>query len=370
VGKLRNQIIRLALAALMMAALAPTTVMASAGELTSRSVTMSDSGGGAASTYTATFTLATSGQTLGSIKLEICDSPLSTGSCVNTGNSFNATFAGATFGSVTCAACNGGAWSLGGASGNSAYVTHTAAAVTGTPTVTVVLNGVTNPSAANVEFYVRISTYSDTTATTPAYPGTDFGGVALATTQPLTITGVMPESLVFCVGITVNSSCTTITGNTVDLGTFSPSSTNTGTSQMAVSTNAGSGYVITINGSTLMSGATPIPAMGTQTLNSAGCVVSCTSTIGTSQFGSNVVANTTPSVGVGVTPTGSGYNGAGFGGYNTADSFRFFSGDTVASSLQVSNGQTFTNSYMVNVAGSQAAGLYTTTMTYICTATF
>ncbi len=355
--------------ALLAYALLPSWALA-AGQITARSVTLANSAGGAVTTYSATFTLATSGQTLGSVKFEICDSPLSSASCVNTGNSSNATFTGAGLGSVTCAACNGGGWTVGSASGNTLYITHTAAAVTGTPTMTVVLNNVTNPSANNKEFYVRVSTYSDTAATTPAYPGTDFGGVALDTAQQITISGTMPESLVFCVGVTVTSDCSTVTGSAVNLGTFSPAATNTGTSQMAASTNAGSGYAITINGTVPTSGANPIAAMGTQSANSSGCVVSCTSTQGVSQFGTNVVANTSPTVGAGVTPTGAGYGGAGSGGYSTANAFRFFSGDTVASSPGVSNGQTFENSYLVNVPGSQAAGLYTSTMTYICTATF
>jgi hypothetical protein len=367
---MKKTVSKIAMALLTIFTLMPLTAQASSGELEPRAVTLSNSAGSQTSTYTATFTLATSGQTLGSIKLEICDSPLSTDACVNTGNSSGATFTGASLGSVTCAACNGGGWSLGSASGNSAYVTHSAAAVTNTPAVTIVMNGVTNPTAANKEFYVRISTYSDTAVSVPAYPGTDYGAEAVSTSQPLTITGQMPESLVFCVGVTVNSTCSSVTGSSVNLGTFSPSSTNTGTSQMAASTNAGSGYVITINGTVPMSGANPIAAMGTQTLNSSGCAVSCTSATGVPQFGTNVVANTSPAVGAGVTPTGAGYGGAGSGGYNTQNSFRFFTGDTVAGASGVSNAQVFENSYIVNVPGSQAAGQYTTTMTYICTANF
>jgi hypothetical protein len=180
----------------------------------------------------------------------------------------------------------------------------------------------------------------------------------------------MPESLVFCVG-TSGTNCTNITGTTVNLGTFSPSATNTGTSLMDASTNAASGYAITINGTTLTSGANTITAMGTQSANSAGCSPSCTSASGSSQFGTNVRANTTPAVGADVSPAQGGtFGGAGSGGYNTVNSFRFFTGDTVASSAGVSDSQLFTNSYMVNVPGSQAAGLYTATFTYICTATF
>jgi hypothetical protein len=153
----------------------------------------------------------------------------------------------------------------------------------------------------------------------------------------------------------------------VNLGTFSPVATNSGTSVMQASTNAGFGYVITLIGTTLTSGANTIPAMGTQSLNSTGCAVSCTSATGTSLFGSNVRDNATPNVGTNVTGTGTA---TGFGGYNTVDAFRFFSGDTVASVGGVTKANTFTNSYIVNVGGDQAAGVYTATMTYICTATF
>jgi hypothetical protein len=250
-------------------------------------------------------------------------------------------------------------------------VTHSAAAVTATPTVTIILNNVTNPNANNKQFYVRISTYSATNTSAPSYPGTDYGAVAEATTQPITVSGVMPESLVFCVGTTWNTSCNDISGSSVDLGTFSPVATNKGSSVMSASTNAASGYVITINGTAMTSGANTIPSMGTQALNSSGCVVSCTSATGTSQFGSNVRANNIISAGgaFGSDVTGTG-TGVGVGGYNITNTFRFFTGDTVASVGAPSNSNLFTSSYIVNVGGSQAAGLYTSTMTYICTATF
>jgi hypothetical protein len=354
----------------------PGFAQAASGQLTNRSVTLTNSAGATApqtATYTATFTLATAGQTLGSIKLEICDSPLSSVACVNSGNSNGATFTGAGFGSVNCSvsACNGGSWSLGSASGNSAYVTHASAAVTGTPTVTVAINTVTNPNANNKQFYVRISTYSAADTSAPAYPGTDYGAVAVSTAQQVTVSGTMPESLVFCVGTVWTSSCSDISGSAVDLGTFSPTATNKGTSVMSASTNAGTGYAITVNGTTMTSGAATIPAMGTQSLNSAACAPSCTSTTGTSQYGSNIRANNIASAGgaFGADVSGTG-TAAGVGGYNTTNVFRFFSGDTVAAVGGPTNNNLFTNSYIVNVGGSQAAGLYTSTMTYICTATF
>jgi hypothetical protein len=42
----------------------------------------------------------------------------------------------------------------------------------------------------------------------------------------------------------------------------------------------------------------------------------------------------------------------------------------VASAALPTNANTFTSSYIVNIGGAQAAGVYTATMTYICTASF
>lgn len=333
-------------------------------QLTNRSATIGSSAASASTTYTIGFTLSAS-QTLGSIKFELCDSPAYTVSCAGTGNSSGASLGSATLGSMSL----GSGWSIGSqtgasASGTSLVLTHTAASLSGAATV--VLNGVVNPSAANKEYYLRVSTYTDTAASSPAYPGTDFGAIALDTANQITVSGTMPESLVFCVG-TSGTDCTNITGSSVDLGTFSPVATSTGSSVMSASTNASSGYVITINGTVPTSGSNTIPAMGTQSANSAGCSPSCTSTTGTSQFGTNVVANTSPSVGSAVSGSGTA---TGFGGYNTQNSFRFFTGDTVASVGGVTQANLFKNSYMVNVGGDQAAGVYTATLTYICTATF
>jgi len=226
----------------------------------------------------------------------------------------------------------------------------------------VTFQNVRNPSAANTQFYARMTTYSDSAGSAEV----DFGGVAVGTANQISVTGTMPESLIFCVG-TSGTDCSNITGSSVALGVFSPLATNTGTSLMSASTNAGFGYNITITGTTLTSGANNIPAMGTQSLNSAGCAPSCSSTVGTSQFGSNVRANAAPGIGADVSGTGSA---TGFGGYNTVNSFRYFNGDTVASSAGITKSNLFTNSYIVNVGGDQAAGVYSATMTYICTATF
>jgi hypothetical protein len=186
----------------------------------------------------------------------------------------------------------------------------------------------------------------------------------------------MPESLVFCTGHTVSTSggipdCSTATTGAISFNQlFSPTDTATATSQMAASTNAGSGYSVSVNGLTLTSGLNTITAMAGST----------TGIRGTSQFGLNLKANTTstsnPAIGAEVAPAanGSNYRGEALSGYSSVDNFKFATGDSIAdsgfSSLSGSDAQIFTISYMVNVNGAQAAGTYTTTLTYICTPTF
>jgi hypothetical protein len=187
----------------------------------------------------------------------------------------------------------------------------------------------------------------------------------------------MPESLVFCTGGTVSTNagvpdCSTVTTGSIQFTQlFSPTYAATTTSQMAASTNAGSGYSITVGGPTLTSGSNTITAMS-----------NTTSVHGVSQFGMNLVANTTttssPAVGADITPSSNGTNlrGEPVSPYDTADTFNFATSSTIVAdsafggSAGGTDAQIFTVSYIVNVPGSQPAGTYTTTLTYICTATF
>jgi len=56
--------------------------------------------------------------------------------------------------------------------------------------------------------------------------------------------------------------------------------------------------------------------------------------------------------------------------YNNGALYRFNTGDPVAGAAVPTNANTYTSNYIVNIGGSQAAGVYTATMTYICTASF
>lgn len=220
--------------------------------------------------------------------------------------------------------------------------------------------GITNPSFSNVSFFVRIYTYSSSDGTGPEV---DEGGAVASLNSALNVEGVTPETLSFCIG-TVGNSCADVGGQLLGFGDFLPTRTATASTIMFAATNAPGGYSITMFGNTMASGANTIPAMGAQTQNSPS---NDSSKIGSSQFGTNLAANTAPSVGANV--AGSGIATA-VGGYGTPNRFRFFSGDTIASSNQPSDINRFTNSYIVNIAASQPIGFYTGTLSYVCTGNF
>ncbi len=254
------------------------------------------------------------------------------------------------------------------------YLTRSAAAIGSNVASTYRLDTVTNPTTTNESFFVRISTYASTDTTGGSG---DTGTVTASTATQIVLTGTMPESIIFCTGETVSTTsgipdCSTATAGNISFNQlFSPTDTATASSQMAASTNGLSGYAITLSGPTLTSGSYTIPAMGTSTVG----------VVGTGQFGVNLRANTTttstPAVGTDVAPAANGtnYKGQAATGYSTVDQFKFVAaGDTVANSANGGAGPTdaqiFTASYIVNVSGSQTAGTYTTTLTYVCTATF
>lgn len=328
---------------------------ASAAQLTSRSVTLSSSeASGANTAYTFNFT-PDSATTIQSINIDFCTT--ASDPCDPTGPTgvpAGLDTTGAAISGTPSGLGSGGTWT--GSFATNGQVRITNAGNTGSPSAaTVEFNGITNPSATNTTFYMRITTYSDDAYTTEI----DNGTVATSTANQINISADVDETLTFCTGTSgiTTSSCAGATGTSVDLGALSTSSTGTGTSQIGAATNAGSGYAVTVDGATLTSGANTITAMATAT----------TSSQGSEQFGMNLVANTTPSVGQ--NPDGAGSATAATG-YDTADNFKFTSGDTVASNAGADDFRRFTVSYIGNIANATEPGTYSTTLTYVCTATF
>jgi hypothetical protein len=324
----------------------------SAALITNRTLTLSSSSpdaGAATTTYTLTFTLP-SNTVLQSFDVELCTT--ASGACTTpTGFSSSSS----TISQPTNLGDASG-WTVSTADSGKLALSKTGNAAAPTGSQTVVFNNVQNPTTANSTFFGRMTSYSDDSYTTAV----DTGVVAASTSQQISLTGTVDETLVFCTG-TSGTGCGDIAGSSVDFGTFSSASTNTGTSLFGVSTNGVTGYSVTINGSTLTcttcSGSPTIAALASQTA----------STTDTAQFGVNLKDNATPNVGAEVTGTGSGIATANYG---TVDQFRFVSGDSVAATASATNSNFFTVSYIVNIPGAQPAGIYTSTMTFIATATF
>jgi hypothetical protein len=262
---------------------------------------------------------------------------------------------------------------------NTVVIDRTVSSISINTVVSYTLGSVINPSTANQTFYVRITTTDNQNG---GGATVDQGTVAASTATAIQLTGYMPESLVFCTGGAVslngggNPDCSTSTSGSLDFGDFSPTSTSSVISQMAASTNADFGYAITYTGATLTSGSNTITPMSAAT----------TSSIGTSQFGLDLVTNDGTAYANAPNVTNSDdvnpVSGAATlqakvtASYATAGTFKFTtSGDTVANSdFDGSSGpsdiQRYTVSYIVNVNGAQPVGTYTTTVTYICTATY
>lgn len=370
------------------------------GQITSRSLTLQANGlnggsaPGVAVNHLFTFTLPTAGN-VGSVKFEYCTTAADVGAqTCQAPTAMNAT--GATLGSAT--GING--MSIASTTNNSVVLKHGAAPISigADTTAAFQLMNVVNPQAKkadaitdepNYTFFVRISSYVSLDGTGSPI---DKGTVTASTAAPIYLSGTMPESLIFCTGATVpfkldsGGNPTTIpdcanatSGNIKFNQLFDPTTTATSTSQMAASTNAGNGYAITVNGTTLMSGTTnSIAAMGATAFPIAGA----------SQFGMNLKANDTTyfaaATGAEITPasvdsTSASLRGEAFTGYNTVNKFKFNSGDVVADSgytaggpgtTIATDGQIYTVTYIANVPGSQPAGDYSTTLTYICTPTY
>lgn len=362
-------------------------LQASAAQITARSLTLqagtTDGGSkpGGVVNHLFSFTVP-AGSTVGSIRFQYCETAADVGAatCV--------TPTGLTTTSATLGSESGlTGFSMVNTTNGAPYLTRTAAAVGGSAVpATYQIRTVTNPSYGptvpdtNKTFFVRIATFSSTNATGSPI---DSGTVAASTAEPIILSGTMPESLVFCTGATVSVNvssvpdCSTATSGTIAFNQlFSPTDTATSSSQMAASTNAGAGYAISVNGPTLTSGSNTIAGMG----SAGGSGTAVPGVRGVAQFGLNLKANTvltsTTPIGAEVAPvaTGTNYRGQAAPGYDTVDNFKFVSGETVANSYNGSPGATdaqiYTVSYIANVPGSQAAGTYTSTLTYICTPTF
>jgi len=304
---------------------------AGAAQLTTRSVKIGNS---AALTTTYNFTFTTvSSTTIKGVTLQPCTT--ASGACTMP-SGFSAT--GTTL-SSSSGLSSGGTWIVDATDSTQLKANNTGSTSSTPGVATLNFSGVTNPTGAPAVFYMRITTWGTITYTGQI----DAGTVATATTGNVTVSAYVDESLTF----TVTNTAVTMTP------TLGSAATGTGTSNLAIATN-GTGYSIGYTGSTLASGAN----------NIANMAVKATSTMGSAQFGMNLMLNTTPAVGA--TKTGSGTIA---GNYNTANSFTFIpAGEAVATGTNTSDA--YTVSYIANIPATQAPGAYTATVNYVATPQF
>lgn len=148
----------------------------------------------------------------------------------------------------------------------------------------------------------------------------------------------------------------------VSLGSLSTSLTRTGTASFSVLNYTSYGYIVQIIGSP--------PDNGGHALSGMASVAG--SSVGTEQFGINLVANTSP-VTFGANPLQVPSNvgfGVAAGGYNTANQYKYVPGDTIASAPKSSGQTTYTISYIANIANETPGGSYSGNQTLVVTGTY
>ncbi|MES3006030.1 MAG: hypothetical protein V4664_03735 [Patescibacteria group bacterium] len=204
--------------------------------------------------------------------------------------------------------------------------------------------------AANSQ-YINPATNGSKVITLAAGSGADTGSVTVnvLTNDQVAVTATVAQSLTF-----------SISDNTIEFGTLSASaaqyaddsagnSSEVEAHNLIVGTNAANGYTMTINGSTLTSGANTIDAIGSS--NTA-------SSAGTEQFGIRMTAT-----------GGSGTVSAPY----ASSGFAFDSAalpDEVAAATGSSANTTYSARYLANIAAQTEAGAYSATLTYVAAANF
>lgn len=216
------------------------------------------------------------------------------------------------------------------------------------------LENVQNPSS-NSPFYGRLETFSSEDA---SGSGIDYGGLAMSLSNTLSVSTTVPPYLLFCVATSIpDYDCTTASGNYADFGELSAANTKSAQTQFLLATNAANGYSVYVSGPTMSSGLSAIPNVTSPDVSRPG----------TSQFGLNLVANTTPNIGHNVTGPGVG---AVSPDYGIANRFQYLPGDQVSYAPTTTDFRRFTVSYIVNISKNQPPGIYVSTLTFTSLANF
>lgn len=221
---------------------------------------------------------------------------------------------------------------------------------------TYTFNNIVNPDNLPEAFSIRITSHTSTNATGPHI---DFGSVRGNVGEGITITTQVPPMLIFCAAEQVDENCLSTNENYfTDMGNLEQDGTLTAQSQFAVGTNASGGFVVTAVGNPLAAGTNVIDGIGSPSQSQTG----------RNQFGINLVAN--DELNVGHDPEGVWTNAVPTPDYAQPNTYKYVSGDVIASSPNVSLIKKFTVSYIVNVSPTLRAGVYTATINYVASGRF
>lgn len=255
---------------------------------------------------------------------------------------------------VTLAAAPSGAtWGAVRTSGTVITLTNGTTAVTAGHTVNIKIGtNATNQSTGTFQITNDTSTGTKAIVISGTFGDTGTVSVQLVTNDTVVVSGTVNQTLSFV-----------LSSNTIGFGTLdsaNPRYANSSTGSvsdvvahtLAVSTNGGSGYSITVQGATLTSGSNTIAAIGASPATSA---------VGTAQFG----IYTTKSGGV---------NGTIAAPYATASSFGYngtaTTATTLASGTSATATETYSLHYLANIAPTTPSGTYTAGLEYVATANF
>ena len=230
-------------------------------------------------------------------------------------------------------------------------------------------NGVTNPDMSaepSQTFYARIMTFTNSTGADGGNENTnatDAGGIAMSINQQLRVTAKVQEALLFCVytGATCAAGGSDVTLGDANGVLASTTTTYKANANFDVSSNAVSGVSIRMQGNTLKSGAnfTIAPQGPTCTADSGSSSVD--------QFGLRMLT-----LGAGVTattPYNCAANNHSFDSSTTSGIPSTF-GQEIAKTSGASDIVSSTIEFGAKSANTSTAGVYTTTLTLIATATY
>lgn len=355
-------------------ALSFSSIVNANGQVSTRSITTSDSTVGAVTKYKVTFTPATAGQ---SLVIDFCQDSAIIGASCNTTN-------GVTFSSPTITNGNlTGTPTIGSSTGSTIKITTTTAWSAGTA-YNFTINNVKNPTGTSAtvgavgSYYGRLYTYSDATygSTGTAYSSptvlgsyVDYGGFALSTANNVSVTATVMETLTFCASkVAPSAGCTSTSTPALVLGSGSPvtlgTSFATDTAYTQLSTNALTGASVSLY-TTSSNTCAGLSRDGGSTCGIS--AIGNTSTASGSfngNFGLNVANGTG---GTGTVSAAAPYNTASQYAMNNAAST---TPQTIESSSTAVANVNSLLTYGANAQTTTPAGVYSTTEALIATGTF